>query len=584
VATRAGEEPRTGVADSAPGRVAYHVGRLLGRGLAFVERVPPWLVLGSLLLLSWGIAAEVGRIALHNGPLYHNAGDGTWYYTTSWSLGHGTMPLSVIGYGYPLLIAPIAAAAGANMLAALPAIIAFNLLVLAPVALLCVYGIVRMLAGRAYSYLACLVWVLFPVAVIHYFLSDFHTRYVDIALPSEVGLTMLGDFSSMVVLLVAAYFTLRLASSGRRADALAAGFAVGLALVIKPANALFVPAPVLALLVARRFTGLALGAAATLPSLIGLLLWKQRGLGNLPLFQGAGYNRAGVAALALTLVGSSHLDLSRYVTFDLHQDWHQLHHNLDSFREYTWSQRMVYFTVGGGLVGLARRSTVTVVLAGTWLLAYFVVKGVKFDITNGSFFTHFIAPFPAYFLLVVSVPFLLPFVGRRGAASRSTPSAGRLPVVAAGVLGLVSVAGMLFVAVVPTSTASSMADLPNPNLFVPLNQFPVTATTGKHGVTLSWPKQNDHGATIGYSILRSPDTGAPDCVRTPSTSATCVYFPNFVGVTKRAETSFVDHPKPGAWVYRVAVTATPYGPRSATDIVVISRPGRVVVHQQAATH
>ena len=584
MATEAGEEPRTGVADSTLGRIAYGTGRLLGRALAFVERMPPWLVLGSLLLLTWGIAAEAARVALHNGTLYYNAGDGSRYYTTSWSLGNGTMPLSVIGYGYPLLIAPIAAVAGANMLAAMPAIIAFNLVVLAPIALLSVYGIVRTLAGRAYSYLACLVWVLFPVAVIHYFLAAFHTRYVDNTLPSEVGLTSLGDFPSMVVLLVAAYFTLRLASSGRRADALATGFAVGLALVIKPANALFVPAPVLALLVARRFSGLAIGAAATLPSLVGLVLWKQRGLGSLPLFQGAGDNRVTLAAVAVTLVASGHLDVSRYVNLNLHQDWHQLHHNLDSFREYTWSQRMVFFTVGGGLVGLARRSTVAVVLAATWLVTYFVVEGSTFDMATGSFFTHFIAAFPAYFLLVVSVPFLLPFVGRRGAASLSKPATGRFPAVAAAVLGVLSVAGMLFVTVVPTSTASTMAVLPGANLLVPMSQFPVTATAGKRGVALSWPKQNDHGATIGYTVMRSPDTGAPDCVRAPSTSAACVYPATFVGATSGSGTSFVDHPKPGAWVYRVAVTAAPYGPKSPRDILVISSPGRVVVHQELTTH
>ena len=364
MATQAGEEARTGAADSALGRTAYRTGRLLGRTLAFVDRVPPWLVLGSLVLLTWGIASEAARIALHNGTLYYNGGEATSYYTTSWSLGHGTMPFSEIGYGYPLLTAPIAAFAGASMLAALPAIIAFNLMVLAPIALLCIYGIVRMLAGRAYSYLACLVWVLFPVAVIHYFL----------------------------------------------------------------------------------------------------------------------------------------------------------------------------------------------------------------------------AAFPAYFLLVVSVPFLLPFVGRRGAASLSKPATGRFPAVAAAVLGLLSVAGMLFVTVVPTSTASTMAVLPGANLMVPMSQFPVTATAGKRGVALSWPKQNDHGATIGYTVMRSPDTGAPDCVRAPSTSAACVYAGNVVGTTNGSETSFVDHPAPGAWVYRVGLSATPYGARIPTDLVLVSSPGRVVVHQKVATH
>jgi hypothetical protein len=581
VATQAGERSPTGTSDSSLGRGAYRVGRVLGRTLAFVERAPPWLVLALLLLLTWGIAAEVGRTALHNGALYYNGGDSTWYYTTAWSLGNGTMPLSAIGYGYPLLLAPIAAVAGANVVAALPAIMAFNVVVLAPVALACIYGIVRMLAGRAYAYLACLLWVLFPVLVIHYFLADYHTRYVDNTLPSEVGLTTLGDYPSMVLLLVATYFTLRLASSGRHADALAAGFAVGIALVIKPANVLFVPAPVLALLVARRFTGLAVGAAATLPSLLGLVLWKQRGDGVLPLFHASADGRVTLAAVALTLAASLHLNTDNYV----HLNWAELHHNLDSLREYTWSQRMIYFTVGGGLVGLARRSGVAVILAATWLVMYFVVKGSSFDITTGSFFTHLIAAFPAYFLLLVSVPFLLPFVGRR----RSTPlaaRAGRIPVAAACVLGFLAIAGMLYVGVVPTSTASSMAVLPGQNFMVPANQFPVTATETGHGVALSWPAQDGHGADIFYVVMRSPGSEASDCLRTAGTSAACRYPAAIAGGASGSTTSFVDHPPagPGGWIYRVAVNATPYGPPSPTDVIMLSKPVRVDAPNRSATH
>ena len=31
-----------------------------------------------------------------------------------------------------------------------------------------------MLGGRAFAYLATLLWVVFPVLVIHYFLADYH--------------------------------------------------------------------------------------------------------------------------------------------------------------------------------------------------------------------------------------------------------------------------------------------------------------------------------------------------------------------------------------------------------------------------
>ena len=563
-----------GSSGSSLARAGYRVGRILGRVLDFVDRVPPWLVLGALVVLGWVIAAESGRIAPHDGPLYYHGGDGTYYYSSAWMLGHGVLPLTAIGYGYPLLIAPIAAIAGPNAIAGMPAIIGFNQLVLAPIALLCVYGIARMLAGRAYAYLATLVWVLFPVAVIHYFLADYHSRYVDITLPSAVGLLPLGDYPSMVVLLVAAYFTLRLSSSGWWADALAAGFATGLAVAVKPANLLFLPAPFLALLVARRFRGLAIVAAATLPSLLGTTAWKQRGLGDLPAFASSGQGRFALASVGVTLVASIHLNVHRYLPLN----WGQLHHNLDGLREFTWSQRVIYFTAIGGLVGLARRSTVVAVLAGTWLAAYVIGKGSspQVDVVGGSFFTHLIAAFPAYFLLVISLPFLIPVYGRRRASSSRPAQGGRLPVVAAGVLGFLSIAGALAVAVIPTSAHPSVARAAG-NLLVPIDRFPVTAAAAGQAVTISWPRQPSHGARVTYAVLRAPATAVGDCPRTSGASATCNYSSDVVGSTDSSGDSYTDQAPAGVWLYRIALSATPVGQQQPTDYLLLSRPVRVSV-------
>ncbi len=437
------------------------------------------------------------------------------------------------------------------------------------------YGIARTLAGRAYAYLATLVWVLFPVAVIHYFLADYHARYVDITLPSAVGLLPLGDYPSMVLLLVAAYFTLRAASSGRSADALAAGFAVGLAVAVKPANLLFLPAPVLALLVARRFRGLAVLAAATVPSLLGTAAWKQRGLGDLPAFASSGDGRFALAALAVTLVASIHLNVHHYLPLD----WGQLHHNLDGLREYTWSQRMIYFTAGGGLVGLVRRSTVTAVLAATWLATYLIGKGSspQVDMTGGGFFTHLMPAFPAYFLLVISLPFLIPFYGRRRSGGRPATATGRLPVIAAGVLGFLSVAGALTVALIPTSTSPSAARAQGGSLLVPIDRFPVTAAAAGSAVTVSWPAQSTHGARVTYAVLRSPAGADGDCPRTAGTSGTCDYSGIVVGSTDSTGDSFTDQAPGGDWVYRIAVSATPVGQQEPSDYLLLSRPVRVSV-------
>ena len=141
-----------------------------------------------------------------------------------------------------------------------------------------------MFASRSYAYVVSLLWVLAPVVVIHYFLADYHSRYVDMTLPSAIGLTGLGDYPSMVVLLVAAYFLLRAIATAATLDAVAAGLAAGFALAVKPANALFLPAVLVALAVARRPRVLAIVALSLIPSLLGLAMWKYRGLGYLPAF------------------------------------------------------------------------------------------------------------------------------------------------------------------------------------------------------------------------------------------------------------------------------------------------------------
>jgi hypothetical protein len=555
-------------------RAAYRTGRVLGRVLAFVERVPPWLVLGTIVFVNWAIAAEIGRIAVHDGPLYYHGGDATWYWTSAWTLAHGSIPYASIGYGYPLLIAPIAAIAGPNLLTGLPAVIVFDQVVLAPIAIVCVYGIARLLAGRAYAYLATTLWVLFPVLVIHYFLADYHTRWVDVTLPSWVGLTPLGDFPSMVVLLVAAYFTLRSAAWGRDADALAAGFAVGIAIAVKPANGLFVPAAVLALLVARRLRGLGFLAAAIVPSVIGLTAWKERGIGVLPVFHNGAGPPVVVACVALALVAGIHLNVNHY----LHFDWAHLHHQLDGLREYTLSQRLIYFGALGGLVGLARRSTPAAVLAGTWLAAYVVFKGsTTADIVGGGFFTHLLAAFPAYFMMLISLPFLIPFYGRRR-SERATPRpGGRLPAVAAAILGFVAVAGALAVAVLPTSTTASAARTGDSNLLLPIDAFPVSAAAG-NGVTLSWKPQPTRGADVTYAVFRARANHS-DCTHDPGASSTCDYGGAFIGSTDGRTTSFVDHPPAGAWRYRVALSATPMGPQYPSDLILLSRPVQVIARR-----
>ena len=559
-------------------RAAYRARRLLARGDLLVGRLPtprPWMVLAALTVVSWGIAAEVGRIAQHDGWYYYNGGDSSWYYTTAWVLAHGHLPPAEISYGYPLLIAPFAGIAGPNILDGLPSIVIFNELVLAPIALLCVYGITRTFASRFYAYLVTLIWVVFPVAVIHYFTASYHSRYVDVTLPSALGLTPLGDYPSMVALLVSAYFVLRFIATRADLDAVAAGLAAGLAVVIKPANLLFLPAPVVALMIARRPRGLGVFAAALVPGLIGLTVWKYRGLGYLPALPSA----AGAGAIQLAVVAPlafAGLNLHRYLPLD----WHQLRHNFDSLGEYTWSAFLIYVTAIAGLVGLARRSFVAASLAGVWIASYLVIKGSSgaADVPSGDFFTHMIAAFPGFFLLVVSVPFLVPINwGRRPLSPLGSVTSRSLARVTCATLGAVTLVGIVLVAALPRLSTPAAAVFVTADLYLPLDTFPLKASTTGTAVTLAWALRPPAGTRATFAIFRNP-TDEAFCTPQGHGAILCVYDPVQHASVGGDASSYTDHPPPGTWTYRVALSETPDGPQAPSDYLMLSRPIRVRTH------
>src|SRR5581483_6291158 len=117
----------------------------------------------------------------------------------------------------------------------------------------CVYGIAKLIGGRGFAYVATLVWTIFPLLAIPYFYQRYHVRLIDQNLPSALGLIPTGDFPSLVALLAAAYFTLRALAERTRTAALVAGSLTGVAAMVKPANLIFLPAPLVALALARRW-------------------------------------------------------------------------------------------------------------------------------------------------------------------------------------------------------------------------------------------------------------------------------------------------------------------------------------------
>ena len=83
----------------------------------------PAYPLAALVVVYGAALAAFALTVRHNRWLYYMGGDELWHYTGAWLLVHGQLPPTYVGYGWSTLLAPIVAAAGANLASALPAIV-----------------------------------------------------------------------------------------------------------------------------------------------------------------------------------------------------------------------------------------------------------------------------------------------------------------------------------------------------------------------------------------------------------------------------------------------------------------------------
>jgi hypothetical protein len=538
-------------------------------------RIPaptPWVAVGLLLVAQWVVDYRAAMIASHNGWQFYNGGDGSWYFTTDTILAHGHIPQATLGYGYSLLLAPILHFYGPNAMLGLPAIVLFNQLVLVPIALLCVYGIANMIGGRWFAAAAGVVWVAFPVAVIHYFHADYHMRYVDMQMPPMVGVTPEGDYPSMVLLLVSAYFVLRFTRSGRMLDVVTSGLAAGFAVVVKPSNFLFVPAPLVALLIGRNPRAIAAFAGAFLPSVLGLTIWKARGLGYVPFFQ----HQPTAVALGphpRELIGDP---MTSWWHGFVPLSWPALHRNFEQLGGYTVSRGLIIALVIAGFIGLAKRWMTAAAFMGTWLGMYVLVKGssTAFGIADGDLFNHLIPAFPAFFFTVLSFVFLVSFLKPRLRAvdPASEPMRDwRLRYGPAGVLAVITTIGLAVVATFPPLTSADEAVVTGVNFIVPANAFGLTAKrVDRSRVRLHWDPQRATDGTFSYGIFRDP-ADRLSCAPIPGATSRCVFTGVQIAAVPGSRHSWTDpHAGRKAWTYYVAFSSTPGQPQYASDYLMLS--------------
>ena len=145
----------------------------------------------------------------------------------------------------------------------------------------------------------------------------------------------------------------------------------------------------------------------SLPALLVLSFWKEKGLGEIPAFA---LEQAQLAAGSGPLAVDFQFD--RYLELDF-DHWRL---QMDQLREFFWSARVAQWAPFAGLLAVlrVRRWPIAALLAG-WLGAFLVVKGFspRADIQANTFWRLLMPAWPAYLLLFASIPLLVPTLARR---------------------------------------------------------------------------------------------------------------------------------------------------------------------------
>jgi hypothetical protein len=526
----------------------------------------PGAVLGVLVGAQILSTIVLGQVVEHNGWVWFQGGDQIVNTTTGWLAGQRILPPTEISYVWPLVQTPLTWITGPTFLQAMPPIVVLQVLVLGPLALGCVYGIASHIGGRLLGYWAALLWVVAPFAVIPLFVDRYHEKWTEQFLPQALGLTAMPDFPSMVLVLVAAFLVVRSLADRHLTDAALAGLVAGTAGGLKPPNYLFVVGAVLAYLVAREWRGGALFLVALAPSVLVVAFWKDRGLGYVP-----------ALSLEETRVAAGidlHRQLDRYVELD----WDHWRTQMDQLREFFWSARLAQWAPFAGLLAVLRvhRSPIAALLAG-WLGAFILVKGFsdRADIQENTFWRLLMPAWPAYLLLLASIPLLVPGAAarldRRLAPPTHAPIAPRwIAVTAVVTLLLPALATAASSQLEPPSPPALVQDLGSSTILTPIDSG-IRLEVGAEGSTnvLRWRSDASWRADVFYRVYRFDRTGVDTlCVTAANVAWNCYLRGQAVGTTR--EQAFVDSSPPSGATYRVGVGTNWADDPEQGDVFVLS--------------
>jgi hypothetical protein len=551
-------------AATAPAPLVW-AGTRLGRARAWVLAVRPAYALTLLCVVQALALLALAVTVRHNGWLYYAGGDQLWHYSGAYLLAHGHLPPSYVGYGWSLLLIPVAALVGPNLVGALPAIVLFNTLVLLPLALLCVYGIAGRIAGRFFGYFAAALWIAFPYVGILFVEPGYHQKYTELTLPQLLGLTSVPDFPAMVALIAAAYLCMRAVETKLTFFAVAAGLVTGASIAIKPSNSIFLAVPFVYFL-AERWRALVPFAVGLAPALLALAVWKFRGLGEL------------AAAPSVPIrTASSITDLFNRIHGNHLNSWAHLRDVLDGFREHFWVARVIEWLPVAGALALGLRSRRGFLLLVPWFTAFLLLKAtyIPASVQDASFWRIMMPSYPAYLLLAASIVLLVPRV-RAVPMPASRVLGTRARWVVSGVAAAAALLALGVVSFVPRLNDYGTTALRLGDNFIPVSNVGLSADASAGSVRLDWQPRPTRSAVF-YRVMRTKDPhGGIGCAgKTRPASADCELFMQVPGTTKG--TSFVDHPGPGHWQYRIAVSANWLNDPTLGDAYETSPPVSVTV-------
>jgi hypothetical protein len=534
---------RASVALPSSGDAAATATAWLSRAAALAERRRWWIV-GLCVLGQWAVLWHAN--IHHNGWIFQHGDDGPWYWTTAWAQTTLHIPYTAIGPGWPYLLTPLAAIFGPNMATGLPAVIALNLLVLAPASVVGMYLVGERIAGRLFGVWTAVLWTLMPaLAIALYSVSARHV-VLDSFLPTASGLNALSDYPSMVVAIVCAYFVLRCMDSNNLRDGLLCGLLLGFLVLLKPGNGPLPVAAVVSLGLMLRFRALLGTLIAALPAAVALSTWKKTGTGHVPLFSGGGGGGSGAP-------GAVAHNTNKYLNID----FHHLSVNVHDLGQTFWSVRLLEFLLFAGAFGLVARARWKGAFVVGWFVAFALIKGtVTFaNVYDTSLYRFLLPAWPAWTLIVAGAIFCWPSGGAARARQRARAIARASDIPSPSWSVVFAVALVLSIGPFLLITADSAA---KPGAIIqenytgapiPVADFDLKAQQlSLHSVRLTWRNIGTKRAKTTYVIFKAGNDGCdPLYVALPL----CRFKMQFIGSTHGRE--FVDSQAVTRRFYRVGL-------------------------------